>query len=258
MRRRYTLIGVFDSGVGGLSVLTEIRKRLPTADLVYVADRARSPYGTRSLDEVETISAAVADWLIDRGATCLVVACNTASAAALDTLRALLPDLPIVGMEPAVKPAVLASRTGTVAVFATAATFQGRLFASVVDRFAAGVEVLTRACPEWVELVERGQVEGAEVETSISTAVDPVVDKGADVVVLACTHFSFLGPAISQISGLEVVDPASAVAAQVARVAPDVDGTGELTLAASGDTTEFAGLASALASMTGPVIPFPS
>ncbi|HEY7824581.1 MAG TPA: aspartate/glutamate racemase family protein, partial [Acidimicrobiia bacterium] len=125
-------------------------------------------------------------------------------------------------------------------------------------RFAAGVEVLTRACPEWVELVERGQVEGAEVEASISTAVVPIVDEGADVVVLACTHFSFLGPAISQISGLEVVDPASAVAAQVARVAPDVDGTGELTLAASGDTTEFAGLASALASMTGPVIPFSS
>lgn len=247
---------MFDSGVGGLSVLTEIRKCLPSADLVYVADRARSPYGTRSLDEVGRISAGVADWLIDRGATCLVVACNTASAAALDMLRALHPDLPIVGMEPAVKPAVLASKTGTVAVFATAATFQGRLFASVVDRFAAGVEVLTSACPEWVEIVERGQVEGPEVEASISAAVDPVVAEGADVVVLACTHFSFLGPTISRISGLEVVDPASAVAAQVARVAPDVEGTGELTLAASGDTSEFAALASALASMTGPVIPF--
>lgn len=250
------MIGVFDSGVGGLSVLREIRKRLPAADLVYVADRARSPYGTRSLDEVETISAGVADWLIDRGATCLVVACNTASAAALDKLRALYPDLPIVGMEPAVKPAVLASKTSRVAVFATAATFQGRLFASVVDRFAAGVEVLTRACPEWVELVERGQMKGPEVETAISSAVDPVVAEGADVVVLACTHFSFLGPTISQISGLQVVDPASAVAAQVARVAPDVDGTGELILAASGDTTGFAALASALASMSGAVIPF--
>lgn len=247
---------MFDSGVGGLSVLREIRKRLPAADLVYVADRARSPYGTRSLDEVETISAGVADWLIDRGATCLVVACNTASAAALDKLRALYPDLPIVGMEPAVKPAVLASKTSRVAVFATAATFQGRLFASVVDRFAAGVEVLTRACPEWVELVERGQMKGPEVETAISSAVDPVVAEGADVVVLACTHFSFLGPTISQISGLQVVDPASAVAAQVARVAPDVDGTGELILAASGDTTGFAALASALASMSGAVIPF--
>ncbi len=247
---------MFDSGVGGLSVLSEIRKRLPSADLLYVADRARAPYGTRSLDEVEAISAGVADWLIDRGATCLVVACNTASAAALDTLRALHPDLPIVGMEPAVKPAVLASKTGRVAVFATAATFQGRLFASVVDRFAAGVEVLTRACPEWVELVERGKVEGPEVETAISSVVHPVVAEGADVVVLACTHFSFLGPTISQSSGLEVVDPASAVAAQTARVAPDIDGGSGLTLAASGDTTEFAALASALASMTGPVIPF--
>jgi glutamate racemase len=121
------LIGVFDSGVGGLSVLRQIRKTLPRADLTYVADRARAPYGLRSLEEVEAIAIDVGGKLIERGATCLVVACNTASAAALETLRSRF-TVPIVGMEPAVKPAALASRTGKVAVVATAVTFQGRLF----------------------------------------------------------------------------------------------------------------------------------
>lgn len=250
------MIGVLDSGVGGLSVLSEIRTALPRADLLYVADRARSPYGTKSLAEVEAISIDVAEWLLDRGATCLVVACNTASAAALESLRDRYPAVPIVGMEPAVKPAALASRTGKVAVFATAATFQGRLFASVVDRFAEGVEVFTRACPEWVELVESGLVDGPRVEAAVEGALDPVITRNADVIVLACTHFSFLRPLIERLSGIEVVDPAAAVAAQTARVAPHPEGGGELTLAASGDTDDFSRLAAALASMTEPVIPF--
>lgn len=255
-RRRYTVIGVFDSGVGGLSVLGEIRAALPRADLVYVADRARSPYGTRSLAEVAAISADVADWLLARGATCLVVACNTASAAALESLRDRYPAVPIVGMEPAVKPAALASRTRKVAVFATAATFQGRLFASVMDRFAEGVEVLTRACPEWVELVELGLVDGPKVEDAVERALDPVITRDADVIVLACTHFSFLRPVIERLSGLVVVDPAAAVAAQTATVAPHPEGDGNVILAASGDTDEFSRLAAALASVTQPVIPF--
>lgn len=250
------MIGVFDSGVGGLSVLREIQAVQPQADLVYVADRARSPYGTKSLAEVEAISLDVAGWLLDRGATCLVVACNTASAAALDSLRDRYPDVPIVGMEPAVKPAALASRTRKVAVFATATTFQGRLFASVVDRFAEGIEVLTRACPEWVQLVESGQVDGPKVEAAVDRALDSMITRDADVIVLACTHFSFLRPVIERLSGLDVVDPAAAVAAQTARVAPHRRGKGTLTVAASGDTDEFSRLAAALASVTEPVIPF--
>lgn len=252
------MIGIFDSGVGGLSVLREIRAELPHADLVYVADRDRSPYGTKSLREVEAISDEVARWLIDRGSTCLVVACNTASAAALESLRHRHRDLPIVGMEPAVKPAALASRSGKVAVLATAATFQGRLFSSVVDRFAADIQVLTRACPEWVQLVERGEVVGPEVESSVRNVVDPLVAADVDVMVLACTHFSFLAPVIENLSGVEVVDPAAAVAAQTGRVAPDVNGTASLTLASSGDRSEFARLAGALASIDAPVIPFGS
>lgn len=250
------MIGVFDSGLGGLSVLTRIREVLPLADLVYVADRARSPYGIKSLEEVEAIALEVTAWLVDRGADTVVVACNTASAAALETIRAAHPSVPIVGMEPAVKPAARISRTGTVAVFATAATFQGRLFESLVSRFGSGLEIVTRACPEWVEFVERGRVDDAEVESSVRRAVDEVIGSGADVLVLGCTHFSFLGPLMSRLGDVTVIDPAPAVAAQTARVAADPSGTGELSLAASGDTVEFRRLASALAGIDSSVIPF--
>jgi glutamate racemase len=251
------LIGVFDSGVGGLSVLSQIRNVLPDADLTYVADRARAPYGVRSLEEVEAISIDIGGKLIERGASCLVVACNTASAAALEPLRDRF-TVPIVGMEPAVKPAALASRTGKVAVVATAVTFQGRLFESVVSRFARDVDVMTAACPRWVELVESGVVDGSRAEKEIADVLGPMIAAGADVVVLACTHFSFLSGVITDLFPVDVIDPAPAVAAQTARVAPDVDGGGTLTLTATGDLDEFGRLASALASITEPVIPFES
>jgi glutamate racemase len=250
------LIGVFDSGVGGLSVLTELRTVMPEADFVYVADRGRAPYGTKSLDEVEAIALDVTTWLIERGATCVVVACNTASAAALESIRHRFPKTPMVGMEPAVKPAALASKSGKVAVLATAATFQGRLFESVVSRFAVGVEVTTRACPEWVELVESGIVTGQVAESAVAEVVEPLADSDVDVIVLACTHFSFLRPVMWSLIELEVIDPARAVAAQAKRVAPRQSGRGDLQLVASGDTEEFSHLASALASMAGPVIRF--
>lgn len=249
------MIGVFDSGVGGLSVLAQIRKALPHADLTYVADRARAPYGVRSLEEVEAISIDIGTKLVDRGATCLVVACNTASAAALETLRGRF-TVPIVGMEPAVKPAAMASRNGKVAVVATAATFQGRLFESVVSRFARDVEVMTAACPQWVELVESGVVSGALAEAAVADVLGPMVADGADVVVLACTHFSFLSGVITDLYPVHVIDPAPAVAAQTARVTPDVGGGGSLALCATGDHVEFGRLAAALASISEPVIPF--
>lgn len=250
------MIGVFDSGVGGLSVLKEIRSTLPDVDLIYVADRARAPFGTRSLDEVERISHDLTGWLVDRGSTCVVVACNTASAAALESIRDRYPEIPIVGMEPAVKPAALASRSRKVAVLATAATFQGRLFESVISRFASDVKVMTRACPEWVELVEEGEVGGPRAEAVVGDVVGPLEDEGTDVLVLACTHFSFLRPVIESLSTMDVIDPAPAVAAQTKRVAPDLSGSGDLILAASGDTVAFSRLAAALASIDARVIPF--
>lgn len=249
------MIGVFDSGVGGLSVLNSIRTRLPESDLVYVADRERAPYGTRSLDEVASMSHEIVSWLLDYGSECIVIACNTASAAALESVRRSHPGLPVVGMEPAVKPAAEATASGTVAVFATAATFQGVLFDSVVSRFATGVEVLPRACPSWVEAVERGEVSNENV---VREEVAWARDNGADRIVLACTHFSFLRPLIESVSGIPVIDPADAVAAQTQRVAPSAEGTGHMTLAASGDTVEFAALAARLAGISSPVIPFPA
>jgi glutamate racemase len=251
------LIGIFDSGIGGLSVLNRIRAKLPHADLLYVGDRGRAPYGVRRLDEVEEISHHVAGWLMDRGADCLVVACNTASAAALDSLRARHRDMVIVGMEPAVKPAASWTKTGRVAVFATEATFQGRLFASVVARFASGIEVINRACPGWVELVEHGVVGGPKAIAEVGPVVAEVVADGADVAVLGCTHFAFLKDVIALTGDIGVIDPSDPVAAQVERVAPTVDGRGDLTLAASGDVGEFARLAAGIAGLNGPVIPFP-
>lgn len=238
-----------------MSVLTEIRSALPRADLVYVADRARAPFGPRPLEEVAEIAREISNWLVDFGANCLVVACNTASAAALDQIRADHPDIPVVGMEPAVKPAAETSATGTVAVVATAATFQGELFASVVNRFAGGVRVLSRPCPEWVELVEDGVVDGPDAESAVREVIADFVEADADRIVLACTHFSFLKHVIERVSGLAVIDPAPAVAHQVARVAPH-GGGGDITLAASGDLAEFERLADELAGISSPVIPF--
>ncbi|HEX6946969.1 MAG TPA: glutamate racemase [Acidimicrobiia bacterium] len=255
------VIGVFDSGLGGLSVLAEIRRAVPGADLLYVADRKRAPYGTRSLEEVRDFSTEIAGWLLDHGAGTVVVACNTASAASLDDLRARHPGVPIVGMEPAVKPAAERTGTGVIGVFATAATFQGRLFDTTVLRWAEDKQVMAQACPAWVELVERGIFDGPEAESMIGPAVSAALAAGADTLVLGCTHFSFLRPVISRLAGdsVDVIDPAPAVARQTARVSGDsARGEGRVTLAASGDLDQFADLVSLLGGWDdAEIVPYP-
>lgn len=243
------MIGVFDSGVGGLSVLTEIQRQLPAADLLYLADQGRAPYGVHSLEEVAAMAGDVSQWLLERGATTIVIACNTASAAALHRLRALHPDVPFVGMEPAVKPAALSTSTGVIGVVATAATFQGELFSSVVQRHSVGATVLTRACPRWVELVESGEVEGADARNQVAICLRPILEGGADTLVLGCTHFPYLVPLIEAVAGpgLRIVDPAPAVARQVGRVAMSREGSGTLVLATSGDPALFSRVAKDLA-----------
>ena len=230
-------IGVFDSGIGGLSVLSEIRRLLPNHDLVYIADQGFGMYGERSLAEVRRRSETIAGWLIDQGAATVVVACNSASAAALERLRGHWPVVPFIGMEPAVKPAIEISENGTIGVLATEATFQGELFASVLDRFAAGHEVIAQTCPGLAEAIEN---DDPALDELIARYVGGVVDRGADVVVLGCTHYSLAGDRIAAAAApARVIDPAPAVARQVARVG-DGGGAGALTFVTTGDPMRFA------------------
>lgn len=213
-------IGVFDSGVGGLSVFAEIRSQLPDESVIYVADQRWAPYGERSLDDVRTRSVQVAGQLIDAGAKLVVVACNSASAAALQDLRDAYPATPFVGMEPAVKPAALESSTGVVGVIATAATFQGELFASVVDRHANGARILAAAAPGLAQMVEDGEESGDEARALLRDLLRPMVDEGMDTLVLGCTHYPFAITSIRDVvgPGVKIIDPSPAIARQVRRV----------------------------------------
>jgi len=213
-------IGVFDSGVGGLSVLRAIRRELPAESVLYFADQGHVPYGPRSLEEVRTFSEGITRFLLGLGAKLIVVACNTASAAALHSLRQTFPDVPFVGMEPAVKPAAEHTQTGVVGVLATPATFQGALYASVVERFANGVTLLQDTCPGLVAQIEAGNLDAPETRTILENALLPMLTKGIDTVVLGCTHYPFVIPLIQEIVGakVRVIDPAPAVARQAARL----------------------------------------
>jgi glutamate racemase len=213
-------IGVFDSGVGGLSVLRAIRQQLPAQPVIYIGDQYHVPYGQRSLEEVRQFSTEVTKFLLARGAKLLVVACNTASAAALHPLRAEFPDVPFVGMEPAVKPAAEQTHTGIVGVLATFATFQTALYASVVERFAHGVTLLQDPCIGLVGEIEKGNLSGAETRKILSDILNPMLAKGIDTVVLGCTHYPFVIPLIQEIVGpdVRVIDPAPAVARQTRRL----------------------------------------
>lgn len=253
------MIGVFDSGVGGMSVLRSLRALLPSADFVYYADSGRAPYGPRPLEQVRAFAEEITDHLIDSGAGLVVVACNSASAAALHHLRRTHPSVPFVGMEPALKPAAATTGTGVVGVLTTAATFQGELFASVLDRFALGVRVETAICDGWVELVEAGRFDGPEVEATVRTHVEPLLTSGADTLVLGCTHYPFLADVISRVAGprVRLVDPAPAVARQAARLAAEAGldtGSGTLRVETSGDPVSVAAAIAALTGLAPPTI----
>jgi glutamate racemase len=213
-------IGVFDSGVGGLSVLRELCRVLPHEEFLYVADQAHVPYGARELSEVHRFSFGIVEFLLRRESKLIVVACNTASAAALEPLRKAHPRFPFVGMEPAIKPAAEESLRGVIGVIATDATFQGALFESVVHRYARGVKVLTHTCPGLVEKIEAGEVEGPAVEEMLRSQLAPLLAAGIDELVLGCTHYPFATRVLQNIfgPGVRIIDPAPAVARQTARV----------------------------------------
>ncbi|MFN2117550.1 MAG: glutamate racemase [Candidatus Promineifilaceae bacterium] len=217
-------IGVFDSGVGGLSVLRHLRKEYPYENLLYFADQAHVPYGSQKIADIQHYSEEITRFLIDRGAKVIVVACNTASAAALNYLRETFPQVPIVGMEPAVKPAAMMTKTGKVGVLATPATFASPRYSSLMIRFAEEVVVYEDPCVGLVDLIEQGRLEALETADLLQGVLQPMLQAGIDTLVLGCTHYPLVLPLIEEVTEIKsgnpitIIDPAPAVARQVGRV----------------------------------------
>lgn len=238
-------IGVFDSGMGGLSIVREIASELPRERVFYFADNLHMPYGPRPLREVHDFSMGIARGLLRLPAKVVVVACNTASAAALKELRLAYPASLFVGMEPAVKPAAEESRSGRVGVLATQATFQGALFESVVERFAAGVEVMCRPCPGLAEFIECHPPDHPALEKMIERCIEPLRVGGVDQIVLGCTHYPLVKETIARVAGpgMHIVDPSPAIARRVRQVLSEngllSEGDGGLTINVSGEAEEF-------------------
>ncbi len=222
-------IGVFDSGVGGLSVLREIRARLPHESLLYVADSGHVPYGEKSPEFIRERCRAIAAFLVEQGAKALVLACNTATAAGVADLREQYPRLPVVGMEPAVKPAARATRSGVVGVLATTGTLKSAKFAALLDRFASDVRVITQPCPGLVERIEAGELATPGTRMLLESLVQPLIEQGCDTLILGCTHYPFVKPLLREIlpATVALVDTGAAVARHL-----------ETLLAASGQQSE--------------------
>ncbi|MFM9949722.1 MAG: glutamate racemase [Saprospiraceae bacterium] len=213
-------VGIFDSGIGGLSVVDAIVRLLPKERLLYFGDTARIPYGTKSPDTIREYSAQITRFLLDQGCKAIVVACNTASAPALSFLRAQWPEVPIVGMEPAVKPGAQATKTGKVGVLATRGTLQSERYATLMTRFASHIQVMEDPCIGLVERIEQEQFESPETEALLRSIMQPMLEKGVDTFVLGCTHYPFVEPLIRRIAGEQaaIINPAPAVARQLARM----------------------------------------
>jgi len=207
------MIGVFDSGEGGLSVLREIASLLPNEKYVYFSDNAHCPYGEKTPEYIQNRSRIITQTLLDKGADIIVVACNTATAAAIKTLREEFP-VKFIGMEPAVKPAALGTRTGVIGVLATAGTLKGSKYLKTKGNYQDNCKIVEAVGKGFVELVEAGKLDGPEVIETVSASLKPLLDAGADTIVLGCTHYPFLLPVMQKIAGAEIrfIDPAPAVA----------------------------------------------
>lgn len=208
-------IGIFDSGLGGISVWKELIKELPNESFIYLADSAHCPYGQRPPEEIRELAVQNTEFLISKNVKMIVVACNTATAAAIDFLREKYA-IPFIGMEPAIKPAALLSKMGCVGVLATAGTFEGRLFQNTSQKYASDVNVVTSIGDGLVELVEENQNNSDQAKILLKKYIQPMLDANADYIVLGCTHFPFFKELINEISGNRVVlvDPAPAVASR--------------------------------------------
>jgi len=230
-------IGVFDSGIGGLTVLEEIQQLLPHESLLYVADCGHIPYGEKTPAFILERSRSVAEFFRERGAKAFVIACNTATVAAVADLRQDYPDWPLVGMEPAVKPAAAATRSGVVGVLATTGTLQSAKFAALLDRFATDVRVITQPCPGLVELIEAGDLNSPALSALLQGYIEPLLSAGCDTIILGCTHYPFLKPLLAQMlpPSIILIDTGAAVARQLKRL------LGERDLLAAGEpeATQF-------------------
>ncbi|MDT8391228.1 MAG: glutamate racemase [Lentisphaeria bacterium] len=252
-------IGVFDSGLGGLSVVRELLALGAGRHIHYLADQCHAPYGVQSMETILAWSKAISEWFIRGKIKVIVLACNSASAAALYSLREQFPAVHFVGMEPAVKPAVAASKTGRVAVLATAATLAGGPYKKVLRDHANGCQVIPRACPKWVDLVENPPESPEEVLTEVKSVVAPLLADGVDQLILGCTHFSFLKNVIQSVcqGNATVIDPAVAVARQAERIADTAGvhrgGRSDCRLFTTGDAARFEGHSQSLLGQSFPV-----
>lgn len=246
-------IGLFDSGIGGLTAAYAIIRELPHEQILYFGDNAHLPYGPQPAEIIRIYSAKATQFLLDQGCKAIVIACNTATAAALNYLRQQWPDVLFIGMEPAVKPGALATRTGKVGVLATAGTFKSQRYASLMHRFAKDVKLLENPCAGLVERIEAGQLNGPETEAFLRGILEPMLAAGADTFVLGCTHYPFVQPLIKKVVGPEatVINPAPAIARQLRRVleerqllSPELPGPHRFYV--SGEKGNFESLASGL------------
>ena len=212
-------IGIFDSGIGGLSVLKEIHQLLPHENLIYVGDSAHAPYGNRTANYVRERSKAIADFLLDQGVKAIVIACNTATAEAATQLRETM-DVPVIGLEPAIKPAAKLSKSGVIGVLATQRTIDSERLLGLTERYAQNKKVLAQACPGLVEQVEACKLNHPETKKLLNQYILPLLEQGADALILGCTHYPFLLPAIRKITGddIKILETGKPVAEQLKRI----------------------------------------
>lgn len=245
------MIGIFDSGVGGLSVFREIKKILPGESYIYYSDSANCPYGEKPKDFIIKRAKEITDFLLSQGAEIIVVACNTATAIAVKTLREDYPHIRFIGMEPAIKPAAKMTQTGVVGVLATAGTLKSEKYLNHKAKYTDNIRFIEHVGEGFVQLVEKGETTGPEAEATVAESVNPLLEGGSDIIVLGCTHYPFLRETIHKVAEqnrpgqiIEIIDPAPAIARHLKEVMedegilkPHYDGSGTTTLHSSGDPT---------------------
>jgi glutamate racemase len=223
---KFSPIGFFDSGLGGLCIRDAVKELCPSEKTVYIADSVNCPYGKKSIESIREFSRSHTRKLLDTyKCKMIVIACNTATAAAINVLRDEHPDIPFIGLEPAIKPAAISSKTGKIGVLATAGTFGGAHYLGTKARYAQNVEVISAQADEFVELVERGEISGAHAEEVVKSVISPLLEKGCDRIVLGCTHFPHLKHLISSAAGegVEIIDSTTAVAKHVREILLEKD-----------------------------------